>query len=396
MSARTYWATRYGLLALTRDRPLLFLALVLPIATMMLGGIVFSHGLANVPLCITNEDVGPYGAKLVTEFDRSARFAMTAADRTACDELLRKGTVAATVAIEANHTGRLSTEGRVDATVTVDNSLPFLGWLTMLECRKVLYAHLLDTFANDPTPALLHMRENDPFLGWVYGQVSSFITPERVYFIIGALLGAQERLVHLDPVFLHYYLPGLLTIAIIFTATTLASILVVRDREDGSLTRLLASPLSPGEYLASRMAVALLVSLVQAAIILGVLGWYLGTKLSLLSLFVVLAVLALASCALGILVSTMAGNALHALEVAVLIIVVQILLGSMVFPNVIMPDAVRSIEPLLPATHSVAALREVILWKEPAAAQGPLTTLVGLAAVWWGAAWLLLTYREQR
>ena len=92
----------------------------------------------------------------------------------------------------------------------------------------------------------------------------------------------------------------------------------------------------------------------------------------------------------------MAGNALHALEVAVLIIVVQILLGSMVFPNVIMPDAVRSIEPLLPATHSVAALREVILWKEPAGAQGPMAALVLLAALWWGAAWLLLTYREQR
>ncbi|MGH2446447.1 MAG: ABC transporter permease [Candidatus Limnocylindria bacterium] len=153
---------------------------------------------------------------------------------------------------------------------------------------------------------------------------------------------------------------GLLVFFLVYIVT---SISFLRERSEGTLERLMATPLRRAEIVVGYMLGFMAVALVQAVLVLGfgllVLGLHNAGSVWLLFGMVVL--LALTAVNLGIFLSTFARNEFQAVQFIPLVLVPQILLSGLLVPVSSEPDWLQVVSNVLPLTYAVDALREVML-----------------------------------
>lgn len=189
-----------------------------------------------------------------------------------------------------------------------------------------------------------------------------------------------------------FLLPGSIAFAIIATSLVSLGITTAYDRHYGVLKRLGGSPLSRPELIAAKVAVVLVVEVVQVALLIGVaalaLGWRApdGASAGLLVVAVVLGTLAFAG--LGLLLAGIL-RAEAMLAVANALFVGALILGGIVVPTDHLPAPLDTLAPALPAAALSEALRVALgPGGDPAA---PLAVL----AVW-GVGSVLLAARTFR
>jgi ABC-2 type transport system permease protein len=185
---------------------------------------------------------------------------------------------------------------------------------------------------------------------------------------------------------------GLLVFFLVYIVT---SISFLRERAEGTLERLMASPLGRGEIVLGYMLGFMAVALVQAAEVLGfgliVIGLYNVGSVWLLLLIVI--VLALTAVNLGIFLSTFARNEFQAVQFIPLVLVPQILLSGLLVPIASEPGWLQVVSNVLPLTYAVDALRDVMLrgaGLASASVELDLAVLVGFCVVVIAAASLTL------
>lgn len=153
---------------------------------------------------------------------------------------------------------------------------------------------------------------------------------------------------------------GLLVFFLVYVVT---SISFLRERSEGTLERLMASPLRRSEIVVGYMLGFMAVALVQAAEVIGfallVIGIYNAGSVALLLLIVVL--LALGAVNLGIFLSTFARNEFQAVQFIPLVLTPQVLLSGLIVPVASEPGWLQAISNVLPLTYAVDALRDVML-----------------------------------
>ncbi|WP_297302056.1 ABC transporter permease [uncultured Bifidobacterium sp.] len=188
-------------------------------------------------------------------------------------------------------------------------------------------------------------------------------------------------------------IPGLIGLIMTLIGTMITSIGLVREREQGTLEQLAVMPLKPGAVIIGKIAPYLLLALIDMAIITligmavfdlpfrgDVWVFLLGT---LLFLFVVLG--------LGIFISTVSQNSGQAVQMAMMLVMPQMLLSGIIFPLESMAVSVRWIGYLLPLTWFNELAQGTML---RGASWGslwlPLVILAGEAAVIFSAATLRL------
>lgn len=152
-------------------------------------------------------------------------------------------------------------------------------------------------------------------------------------------------------------------LVVFFLVYVVTSISFLRERSEGTLERLMASPLRRAEIVVGYMLGFMAVALVQAAEVLGfglgVIGLYNAGSVWVLLLIVVL--LALGAVNLGIFLSTFARNEFQAVQFIPLVLVPQILLSGLFVPVSAEPEWLQVVSNVLPLTYAVDALREVML-----------------------------------
>ena len=188
-------------------------------------------------------------------------------------------------------------------------------------------------------------------------------------------------------------IPGLIGLIMTLIGTMITSIGLVREREQGTLEQLAVMPLKPGAVIIGKIAPYLLLALIDMAIITligmavfdlpfrgDVWVFLLGTFLF---LFVVLG--------LGIFISTVSQNSGQAVQMAMMLVMPQMLLSGIIFPLESMAASVRWIGYLLPLTWFNELAQGTML---RGASWGslwlPLVILAGEAAVIFSAATLRL------
>lgn len=147
-------------------------------------------------------------------------------------------------------------------------------------------------------------------------------------------------------------IPGLIGLIITLIGTMITSIGLVREREQGTLEQLAVMPLRPFSIIIGKIAPYFLLALVDMAIItiLGI--WVFGIPFrgnfwifllgTVLFLFVVLG--------MGIFISTISQNSGQAVQMAMMMVMPQMLLGGIIFPLESMAASVRWIGYILPLT----------------------------------------------
>jgi len=166
-------------------------------------------------------------------------------------------------------------------------------------------------------------------------------------------------------------IPGLAGVILVFVGTIVTSLGVVRERQSGTMEQLAVMPLRPRDVFLGKIVPYFAVATLDLGIVLGVGVAIFGVPFrgsyaifalgALLFLFVTLG--------LGVLISSVSQNQGQAIQMAVMVMLPQILLSGLIFPLSAIVAGVRWISYVLPLTYFVQISRGVMLRAEPI---GPL------------------------
>jgi ABC-2 type transport system permease protein len=177
--------------------------------------------------------------------------------------------------------------------------------------------------------------------------------------------------------------PSLIGLILLFVGTVITSLGVVREREQGTLEQLAVTPLRPMDVIVGKVAPYFAVAVIDIIVITAV-GIFLFdvpfrgsvamfAAFGLLYLIVVLG--------LGVLISTVSKSQGEAIQLAIMVLLPQVMLSGMIFPLASMAPGVRWIGYLLPLTYFVMGMRGVFLKDSSFSALSFPLLILGLMAV---------------
>lgn len=157
--------------------------------------------------------------------------------------------------------------------------------------------------------------------------------------------------------------PAYIAILAMFFVFLLTCVSFLRERTQGTMERLLATPATRREIVLGYMSGLGLFALFQGAVITFFTVWALRIHYlcSLGLLFIVVALLAAVGVSLGILASAFARNEFQVVQFIPLLIIPQALLGGTFWAVEDMPAWLKPVSYLMPITYANRALREIML-----------------------------------
>lgn len=174
--------------------------------------------------------------------------------------------------------------------------------------------------------------------------------------------------------------PALAGMILVFVGTLITSLGVVRERQAGTLEQLAVMPFRPRDVFLGKVAPYFVVAAADLVLVLGVGVWLFDVPFrgspgtfalgALLFLFVTLG--------MGVLVSGVSQNQGQAIQLAMMLLLPQVLLSGMIFPVSSMAAGVRWISYVLPLTYFIRIARGLMLRGAPLDA---LWSSLGLLAV---------------
>jgi ABC-2 type transport system permease protein len=191
---------------------------------------------------------------------------------------------------------------------------------------------------------------------------------------------ATRVLYNPDIIDIWFILPGLVGLVLQTVAVQQAALIVVRERELGTLEQILVTPTRPLELMVSKLVPLLVLCLVALWLVVGLGIFWFGVPFQgSLWLYFWLALLFIASSlGLGLLMSVRATNQRQAQQTGLMVMMFGSLLSGFIYPLNMMPPIPRFIGSLLPLTYFIRISR------------GVFTKGVGLSFVWSDALVLLI------
>jgi ABC-2 type transport system permease protein len=183
---------------------------------------------------------------------------------------------------------------------------------------------------------------------------------------------------------LDYIAPALLATLALFFSFLLTGISFLRERSQGTLERLMASPVSRFDIVVGYLLGFFIFALTQSLIILLFTVYVLDVHYAgdLWQIFVFQIVVIAGAVNLGIFTSTFARNEFQMIQFIPLIILPQVFLCGVVWPVEQMPDYLQWLSKILPLTYAVKGLRDIMLAGKNLLEVGfDLAVLVGFAII---------------
>jgi ABC-2 type transport system permease protein len=335
-----------------RDRRTVGLLIVAPMIMLSLGAVLFRAELAPLGLGVVQEDQGltapglgslRLGERIVEQLQASEAFQVQELARDEVDASLRDGTVSGVVLFPADFSAGLVRSGQVILDLRLEGSNPN---------RSMAITARVTEASMKALAGLAAAGVRLPGAPAVGGGGQLPVRVETSY-----LYGGQE----IDT--MDFVAPVYIALLAMFFVFLLTCVSFLRERSQGTMERLLATPATRVELVLGYMAGLGLFALVQVAVIVlftvGVLRiHYLG---SLALLFLVVGVLAVVGVSLGILASAFARNEFQVVQFIPLLIIPQGLLGGTFWAVEEMPQYLQPFGYLMPITYANRALRNVML-----------------------------------
>jgi ABC-2 type transport system permease protein len=197
--------------------------------------------------------------------------------------------------------------------------------------------------------------------------------------------------------FMDFFFPGILSFVAYLLTILLTLISFVGERVSGTLERLLATPLKESEIVTGYALAFGLLGTLQSAFLLsvGVVVFEITIMGNVMVAFSVIALLAVVSQSLGILLSGLAKRESQAIQFFPFVVLPAFLLSGIFWPIEAIPSWLRPASYLVPPTYAVDACRDVMvrgwgldkIW-------GDIAALVGFAAIFLTIAVLSLKRRR--
>jgi ABC-2 type transport system permease protein len=308
-----------------RDRRTLALLFVAPIVILGLLGYLI-RGSASAPIVgVANEDQGSLGSAVAAALARSSEISTTSIQASDGDSKLKDGSLAAYIVIPPDFSTQAQ-GGTIAPEVHLEGSQP-----------------------GTTAPVLQALQQALITLG---AQGSVHVQP-RVTYVYGG--PGFDTLDYFGAAFI-----GLVVFFLVFVVTIVS---FLNERSQGTLERLMASPLRRGEIVLGYMLGFAVLALIQSGEVLifalAVLKVHNAGNVALI--FGIEALMAIAAVNLGIFLSMFARTEFQAVQFIPLVIVPQFLLSGILFPVSSEPKPLQVLSGVLPLTYAVNGLRDVMV-----------------------------------
>lgn len=161
-----------------------------------------------------------------------------------------------------------------------------------------------------------------------------------------------------------FLIPGLMGMILIITAVISISLSIVREKERGTIEQINVSPLSSLEFIIGKTIPYIVISLINASIVLsaGYVLFGIAIKGSILLLLLGTFTFLFAALSLGIFISTIADSQQVAFQAAnVTSLLPSLILSGFIFPIESMPAAIQVLTNITPAKFYIVILRAILL-----------------------------------
>ncbi|QSX32249.1 ABC transporter permease [Shewanella avicenniae] len=341
MWARLWAIVTKELKQLRRDRMTFGMIVMLPLMQLMLFGYAINTDVRQVPAGIVDLSQSSYSRQLVqlVAATQVVSFKTQYFSAQAADEAITRGEVKAVLLIPADLSSRLVLHPAFDPNREDSQATrPIAQWI--VDGADTMVAAAIRALRNMP---LAELHGNSVPVATPSFEVVQYFNPE------------QRSVVNI--------VPGLLAIILTMTMVMFTSAAIVREREQGNMEFLIATPVKPVELMVGKIIPYVFVGLVQVSIILAVGHWVFNVPVrgGLDSLLAASLLFIFASLTLGLVISTLTKNQLQAMQMTVFILMPSILLSGFMFPYDAMPVPAQWIAEVLPATHFMRMVRGIVL-----------------------------------
>ncbi|PWB79997.1 MAG: ABC transporter permease [Candidatus Methylomirabilota bacterium] len=160
-----------------------------------------------------------------------------------------------------------------------------------------------------------------------------------------------------------FIIPGLLSFILMQTTITIIAMVVVRERERGTLEALIVSPLRRWELMIAKIVpnVVLAYAQMTLALVFGVWVFDIPVRGSVVLLYFLSLFFIMGTLGLGILLSTIARSQQQAMQLAYFIFVPSVYLSGVLFPIEGMPPLAQTVAYVIPLTYYVEIIRGIML-----------------------------------
>jgi len=177
--------------------------------------------------------------------------------------------------------------------------------------------------------------------------------------------------------------PALIAVFAMFFTFMLTGVSFLRERSQGTLDRLLTTPVGRADILVGYLLGFLVFAMLQSLVVLlyTLLALQVDYQGAFWEMIVVLLMVTVVAVNLGIYVSTFASNEFQVVQFIPIVLAPQIFLSGVILPVSQLPGYFQVVSNVLPLTYAVDALRAIMLEGENLAGVGTeLAVLAGFAA----------------
>ncbi len=335
-----------------RDRRTLALIFIVPIVVMtllylVLGNTSTEHTLALVRSTGAHSDqVNMLLDKLLSGQDKLKTSTITAGQ---VDTTLKNGDAVAVIIFPADFAQQVFTGQHPTVQVKLEGSDPGVA-SAMSDVTSGLIHQLGVTLAALKTQQTQGGQPGQP--PQTLNSAIPFTVSKPEYLYGGPQYTFNDSLA---PVFI-----GIFSFFFVFLLTSVA---FLRERSQGTIERVMVSPLTRVELVMGYISGFTLFALVQSLLILLFVVFVLRVHYSgnLALVFLVSVLLTVGSVNLGIFLSTFAQNEFQVIQFIPLVFGIQIFLSGIFWPVAQLPAALQPVSYLLPLTYANEALRDVML-----------------------------------
>jgi len=351
---------RKELTQMFRDRGTLFFALLVPVAEMILFGVIDMNA-KNIPTVVFDQSRTQESRRLIDQFGATSYLKVVkyAQSRQEIQHEIVAGHEQVAIEIPPDYARNLAMGREADVLVAIDGSDSTVASQALNAANGVVLMNAIDE--------LINRRHAHPPV------------EARPLMLFNPDMRSANLLI-----------PGLIAILLTFSGTILSAFAIVKERERGTLEQLMVTPVSPLAVVTGKLLPYLFLAYVQLIIILILMNLLFRVPIhgSISLLLILSPVYLLSLLSVGLLVSSKAKTQMEAMQRAMSVMLPSVLLSGYIFPIASLPLPLRVISHILPATYYIRIARGIVirgatfwdLWESVAALVFMSIVLIGVSA----------------
>ena len=332
----------------------------MPIVQLLLFGFVITNDLKDVKMAVLDHSKDEYTSEIINKIVSSGYFNLVENldNITQVDETFRKGETKVVLVFEPDFGKKLIKGSQASVQILTDASDPNMANMEVNYLQGILHNYNVEINRGKQVP-------------------NQIIPQTRMYF--------NSKL---ESVYM--FVPGIMATILMLVSAMMTSISIAREKELGTMEILLVSPLRPLQIILGKVTPYLILSFINALVIVGV-GYFvfgvpvLGSFALLMTESLLFILLALS---LGIYISTVSNSQQVAMMLSMFALMLPtILLSGFIFPLRNMPLPLQIISNIIPPRWFIVIIKNIMLkgtglefvWKETLILIGMTAGLIGLS-----------------